>query len=111
MVNREDLAWVAGYLDGEGCWTLSSKHLKRGGPNIQVSSIRKENLDRIVDILGIGKVYGPYDHSKYKKNAQPQYAYRAYGFEKVQAITAMLWTWMQPEKKEAATRVLTYTNA
>lgn len=56
-----ELAWAAGFLDGEGncrCWS-DGKH---SYPRMQLTQKDDtEPLERFVEAVGVGKVYGPYE--------------------------------------------------
>lgn len=57
MVSNTDLAWAAGFIDGEGSWT--SRKTKFGTYQIylQVQQKGREPLDRLARILPNGKIY------------------------------------------------------
>ena len=48
-------AWAAGLFEGEGCIYMNHKRMCA-----QIRSTDKDVLDRFCDIVGVGKVYGPY---------------------------------------------------
>lgn len=109
MRSREDLAWAAGIIDGEGYFQRHSR--KRGGTKVGITvgqSSRSgdgppEMLTRLQKILGVGKIYGPYVANK---GRLPSYIFKIQAFEDVQAATAFVWTWLTPEKKAQATNML-----
>lgn len=99
-MNREELAWAAGLFDGEGCTRTAQ------GPRRQymkawltVSQNDRQVLDRFQAAVGVGKVYGPYA-ARGRKN--PQYQFVVSDFPQVQAVVAMLWTWLSPVKRAQA---------
>lgn len=98
--NREELAWCAGFLDGEG-WFSSIKN-KRGniGCEIGASQVRIEPLNRLVTILG-GKIDGPIVTTH-----QDKYSWKISSFEQVQSIVSLLWKWLSEPKREDASRML-----
>ena len=55
--DREELAWAAGFFDGEGCFCFSE-----AGQYVCVSitQTEREPLDRFERAVGLGKVNGPY---------------------------------------------------
>lgn len=71
MSSAEDIAWAAGFFDGEGCITIGreARHTVR----IKVKQVEREPLDRFHRIVGAGTVHGPYrhDHGPYRKNCRP----------------------------------------
>ncbi len=112
-VNRETLAWAAGILDGEGHvhYRLKDTHKgvdrKANSIGIMISNTDLELLERWqAAIGGMGKIFGPYDQTKYYKTGKPLYKYAVHGFEKCQAIIAMLYPWLCAYRKEQAVSAL-----
>jgi hypothetical protein len=110
---REELAWAAGFFDGEGSTILTTKTDKRLGQlSLSVAqSADPETLYRFRDaVKGVGVVRGPY---------QPRYpgckivfVYCAYGHERVQAIIAMMWPWLSSAKRaQASERLVIFRDA
>ncbi len=72
-----DLAWAAGFIDGEGCFDFS---LKGSKPSVylslRVSQKVREPLDRLASIFGCGKIFGPYsgNHLQYRLDGVIQVA-------------------------------------
>lgn len=93
---REALAWAAGLFDGEGSTTQSGRSLvicmRQNDPRV---------LHRFQQAVGLGKVYGPYSEDGGKRQ---MWQWRATGWKNVQAIIAMLWTFLSPAKREQAVR-------
>ena len=108
LINRENLAWAAGFTDGEGCFciTRSSEGHVRGRTVFSIGQVDRQALDRFKQIVGIGKIYGPYGPYGGTQATHPHFRFDVYGFEQVQAITALLWTWLGPVKKAQAKSVL-----
>ena len=111
--NREQLAWAAGFIDGEGSFyvqkTASAKRPKRPRrPRFEVGQIDPYVLYRLQGILPFGaKVLGPYENKSYPNSkAKPVYIYSVSGFEDVQALLALVWEWLGPIKREQAKSVL-----
>ena len=59
-----DIIWVAGYLEGEGCFSYGCS------PTIRVGSTDCDVIEKLSRILG-SKINGPY--GPYGKNNKPQY--------------------------------------
>jgi LAGLIDADG DNA endonuclease family protein len=101
---RVDLAWAAGFFDGEGCFSYvrSSRY-----PCVSITQTEPGILDRFRSVLGVGKIYGPYT-SKVRDGwrRKPHYFYRAHGFADVQAIAGMLWFALGTIKRTQACQVL-----
>ena len=109
LINRENLAWAAGFTDGEGCFCINSstdKWHKRGRSIFSIGQVDRRALDRFKQIVGVGKIYGPYGPYNGTQATHPHFQFDVYGFEQVQALTALLWTWLGPVKKAQAKSVL-----
>ena len=103
--NREELAWAAGFFDGEGSfsWTEAAAF----GCAV-INQANKEPLERFHRaVAGLGKIYGPYEaRHKDRWSRKPQWAFRAHRREHVQAIAVMLWFKLGSIKKRQAIAVL-----
>lgn len=102
---RENLAWAAGLFDGEG-WASSARYNRKTGGmtatlSLGVGQAHREVLDRFRAALGFGSVTGP---TKSRKTLM--WSYRVHGFEKVQAVFAMLWPWLGEIKRAQVVKVL-----
>jgi hypothetical protein len=104
LPDREELAWAAGFFDGEGCFSYSER-ARYGVATIGQTDIRA--LERFRGAVGLGNIYGPYDY-RYpgRMSKRPWWNYRAHRREHVQAIVAMLWFKLGPIKREQARAVL-----
>lgn len=109
-VNREMLAWAAGFFDGDGCVCKTYDQRGKLGPykavQVNIGQVDdKAILEKFNKVtLGIGKVYGPYPIGK--KRERRNYQYEANSFEKVQAIAAMLWPWLSSVKRTKFVKIL-----
>lgn len=57
MNNEIELAWAAGFFDGEG--TTSSSKSNGANVRLSITQYHPEVLERFVSAIGFGKVYGP----------------------------------------------------
>lgn len=114
MVNLDthELAWAAGFFDGEGCTSGGRKLGGRKGyvrpyPFV-VLQITQTNLDLLerfrAAVASIGNINGPYDSKSPKRgiNPRPQYQWFAGNWAKSQAVLALLWTYLSEEKRTQA---------
>lgn len=107
QVDREQLAWAAGFFDGEGntCCT-------KGGVRVQVWQCDREPLDRFHSIVGLGKMMGPYTshHRSFEQSdglsRRGMYCYQIGGFERTQQLVATLWPWLTTIKRAQAAKHL-----
>lgn len=108
--SREDLAWAAGFLDGEGYFGMHYTHGRPtdkrlyGQPMIEAAQVDRRVLDRLQKTLQMGKVRGPYQ--KKKASYSESYLFQLWGFESTQTAIALLWPWLSPVKREQAATVL-----
>ena len=106
-VNTHELAWSAGFFDGEGTTAsyISTNHGRtRVLIRFNVRQVDAGPLHRCSRAIGLGRVAGPYRPSGLGK--RPIYALALWHFEEVQAAIAMLWRWLSPPKRRQATRAL-----
>lgn len=110
---REELAWAAGFFDGEGCFRLHTKAGIDGRfyAQITINQIHPEVLERFQRaVLGAGNIRGPYIPSGTTKAGEPRkptWNYACTNFEHVQAVYVMLIPFLGSVKTEQGKRVLT----
>ena len=102
--DREELAWAAGFFDGEG--NIRARVDKyHNAFVVQIAQTDRRPLERFqAAVGGIGVIYGPYAPSsrKTKPHHNLAYAYHTNRFEHTQAVAAMLWSFLSPPKREQA---------
>lgn len=107
-IKHTDLAWAAGFFDGEG--TVGISHQSRPNPlpvlHLSVSQNDTEVLERFKTIVGTGTIYGPYD-----RIPNPIYAYKTQSWVMVQYVVALLWSYLGSIKREQARVALTTFHA
>lgn len=95
---REQLAWAAGFYDGEGCCSFSNG---KRAYRVSIVQIDPEVLLKFqAAVLGIGTLQGPYKTAS-MGNSRPRWQYTATGAD-AQAVIAMLWPWLGTVKREQA---------
>lgn len=104
-LDREGLAWAAGFFDGEGNIYYSNKNKKRSPRLIlQIAQVRIEPLEKFQSVFNRGTINGPYKPKSIKR--QPYYAYRIEGFSNVQFVCAAMWKFLNEPKKEDYIKML-----
>lgn len=110
IYNREELAWCAGFLDGEGNFGYApATYIRKDGTKgpgrfvIQVAQVRQEPLKRLEESLG-GKVRGPYKSNQ--PNRQPYFQWSTKNFEDAQQALCLVWNWLSEPKKEQSISVM-----
>jgi hypothetical protein len=105
-ISASELAWAAGFLDGEGTLRFRGtkdpprpgKSRSSGTFTIQASQIDRLVLDRLRAALGGGgKVYGPY--TPRSSNRKPVFAYHIAGMAAVEAFD-LLRPYLSPIKRQ-----------
>jgi hypothetical protein len=104
-MNEIDIAWAAGFFDGEGCISFRPNN---GGKNpfirisINQNADNREVLDKFIRIVGVGKVYGPYGRGR-NKDVCSMYVGK---YEHTQYIIALLWKHMSTCKRVQAKQAI-----
>ena len=109
-LRREQLAWAAGFVDGEGSFHLDRKGFRKGQrrhphPRFEVGQAEPKILRRFRQAVGFANpVNGPYGNTKKdaKRPAKPTWVYGVSGHEHVQALLALLWPWLGQTKRQQA---------
>lgn len=73
-MNRHDrFMWAVGILEGEGCFTWSSRGKKQKArikrfPRIQLQMTDRDVVKKVADVFGRGAFNGPYRRGGYRLN-------------------------------------------
>lgn len=113
-LSREELAWAAGFFDGEGTAVAYTRENAKGvryrAFTMAVSQAGNETTPEVLSrflraVGGIGAIYqsSPYKHTV---KWQRRWQWQSGNFETVQAVTAMLWPWLSGPKKEQLSNAL-----
>lgn len=86
-----NIAWAAGFVEGEGYIGFVPQIIN--GVNyprlkFNVVQVYREPLDKLVEVLQVGKVRGPY--GPYSGNRQPHYQYNISNQSAVEALEKMM---------------------
>jgi hypothetical protein len=110
-VNREELAWAAGFFDGEG-HTRVGFVSRRGGTvqaqiKITISQAGStELLERFRRAVGVGNIYGPYEYRHKRPTQKPFHIFDSGCFATVQHCVCCLWPWLGSIKRAQAANAL-----
>lgn len=97
-LDTHELAWAAGFFDGEGCVGAWKRGSRIDHPSLTIAQSETSTLLRFQQaIVGLGNVRGPY-RTNYP-HALPVFQFHIHGIEKVQAAMAMLWPWLSERKR------------
>lgn len=113
-LDTHELAWAAGFFDGEGSSSSSGKFMRKDGTawkNLvaQLGQCESEK-DTLPEVLarfhkvvgGIGHCTGPYASSN--PNARPSWRWSAIGLTNFDNVMKLLWPYLGTVKKEQANR-------
>jgi len=116
-MNREQLAWAAGIIDGEGnLRNYKTKKVLSDGtprtyysPSIHVTQTAKcggvpDMLTRLQDLFPGSRINGPYQRKEI--NQAEYYDWTLHSFERTQAAICMIWLWLGSQKKTDALNMM-----
>src|SRR3990167_10511069 len=110
MLGKVDLAWAAGLFEGERCFTLSGK-----SPQAVLAMSDHDVVRRFSAVVGVGALRNRPKFSvtvpaggltRTPFESKPLLVWSACGFQNVQAVAAMLWTWLGNRRRARATEIL-----
>ena len=100
-----ELAWAAGFFDGEGCFSLNAHASHRKTYAVaQMNQNDPRPLERFRLAVGVGSVTGPY--KRRTKGWSPYWAWSTAKREGVAEVLRLLWPWLGPVKRGAGARAL-----
>jgi hypothetical protein len=97
-----ELAWVGGFISGDGTITTNNLHGKRYVRLKAAQSNGTDELERVQSVIG-GTITGPYMSPAKRRNV---YQLQLAGREKVEAALNELWPYLSHKKREQANRAL-----
>jgi len=102
---KEELAWAAGFFDGEGCTNCSTRTNGKSTKRYRllrmiVSQSEPTTLERFQAAVGFGRIEGPHHCPSHPPNAKPKWQYKVDGLDKVQALALFLWPWLSEPKRQ-----------
>lgn len=103
-LDTHELAWTAGFVDGEGTFRFNTRKSQQRGVAFQVTQSDQRLLYRAQKALGLGNLHGPY--GPYTTQRKPYWVLETSSFETVQAILAMLWRFLGPVKRAQGATML-----
>lgn len=100
-LDTHEVAWAAGFFDGEGCSYNQTGYLSASA---SVTQTDREVLARFQRaVLGLGSIGAkPKTHAHNK----PLFAWRVQNWRDMQAVIALLWRFLSEPKRAQAKRVL-----
>lgn len=99
MPANTEIAWAAGFWDGEGCWSQKKEQGGYAYPFAQLNNTSEEVVRRFHAAVGVGKVYGPYTYKGKRSHHKPFWRWQAYGDVGREALDKLL-PFLSAEKRE-----------
>jgi hypothetical protein len=98
--HAEDIAWAAGWFEGEGSILLSG-----GCLCTRVSNTDEEIIDRFAEVLDVGTMYGPYSpYGGTEHRKKPMWVWVAREDAALDAI-ALMWPWLGTRRRTRASEL------
>lgn len=101
-MNKENLAWAAGFFDGEGCTSIKKKKSQINFRAVVISMSQKD--ERVLNKWYKIFHFGYYDDVQTKYG--PMWRWNTTTFEQAQYVMCLLWPWLGEVKKEQYERVV-----
>lgn len=104
-LNTHELAWAAGFFDGEGCTTRSlSKSGTSKPPVLTLTQVDTRSLDRFhLAVGGLGRIR--FSERSVNPRHRDTHVWVTTNWVETQAVIALLWRFLSPGKREQALRV------
>ena len=109
MTRETELAWAAGFFDGEGCISFA-----KAGEHRQLIMCIGQNdprvLERFKAAVGVGTINGPHVRPS-RPNSKPYWQWRTSGHVSVQKTVELLWPYLDEVKRQQGRRSLDASTA
>jgi len=98
-----DIGWAAGFFDGEGAMTTynprnsSGARSRRVYVHVSIAQVDREPLDRFAQIVGAGKVTGPY--RAYTPGQQKQFRWGITAIADVRRVHRLLYSYLSTRRQ------------
>lgn len=94
-----ELAWAAGFFDGEGNATVDRGKKPYKYLRLQIAHVRPEPLVRFIAAVGVGRLLGPYDRGPQVPNQKPIHRWAVVG-RTAESVVPLLWPYLSIPKRE-----------
>lgn len=93
---RENLAWVAGALEGEGSFLLRQGRR----PEVRAGMSDEDIIRRLHDVTGVGGVYGPFKKTHNGKQCKDSWVFSVQNQGEAYALMVALYPWMGKRRQD-----------
>ena len=100
LYKEVDLAWAAGLIGGEGCFTIHSKK----HPYLLLDTTDKDVVEKLYSIFPFGNIRGPYKH-KTRPDYKDRWRFDAYG-PKARNIMLYIYPYMCSRRKKKISELM-----
>lgn len=100
----KDLAWAAGFLEGEGCFYLDKTGQKYSYLTIFANQVNPEPVERLLKLFG-GNLYLDSNRYKYGLNNKPIWIWKCSGV-RARGIAYTLFSLMSNKRKHQILKAL-----
>lgn len=94
MSDETEVAWAAGFYDGEGSCTAGPGHIL-----LAIVQTDREPLERFARAVGVGRINGPYTRKGFP-DRKPQFTYQVASIAGVQSVFDILRPYLCTPKIE-----------
>jgi hypothetical protein len=102
-----DIVWAAGLFEGEGC--ISFDHRFKNTRTIQIKMTDLDVMERYVDVVGYGKLRGPYKEKK-TPGSKPFWQHSVCKGSEVLRILKMFLPHLGKRRSEKAIEAINHLN-
>lgn len=104
-MSETELAWAAGFFDGEGTVSqTTASGTRRRYLILRIGHVDPRPLERFAAAVGVGRVNGPYEQKGGGGKWSPHYAWQVAG-SKAEFVFSQLVPFLSPAKVEQYDRV------
>lgn len=93
QVSADQVGWIAGILEGEGCWTANGC---RGNWLVSVRMTDRDIIERLRHITGVGRV----TMEENKKGYKTAWAWQVAARPQREWLTVAVWPWLGTRRRE-----------
>ena len=105
-VDEKELAWAAGFYEGEGC-IGAYQYGRRLVLRMSVVNTDPEPMQRFYKAVGVGYVTGPNHPPAFKAHWKPRYVWQAQTREAIETVVKLLYGELSVRRQQQIDAALT----